>query len=205
MAMGFRLWILVWLGLLGGIPVIGDAAPLDSWIRQAEQGDVKAQLKLGQMFHEGRGVAVEYRQAMRWYRLAAAQGNAEAQNGVGTLYDNGKGVTRDYREAARWFLMAAEQDHVLARRNLGWMYEKGQGLVQDDERSYLWQFLAQRARDGKRVGQENDPCRFCATVAARMTPARIARAREMARQWKPGEPLVFAPLRPRQGSGATPR
>ncbi|MBF0190874.1 MAG: sel1 repeat family protein [Magnetococcales bacterium] len=204
MALRFRLWILVWLGM-GWMPVSGEAAPWDAWIRQAEQGDVKAQLKLGQMFHEGRGVAVEYRQAMRWYRLAAAQGNAEAQNGVGTLYDNGKGVARDYREAARWFLMAAEQGHVLARRNLGWMYEKGQGLVQDDERSYQWQYLAQMARDRQRSGQGDDPCRFCATVAARMTPARIARARERARQWQPGEPLVFAPPGFRQGSGSSRR
>ncbi|MBF0341408.1 MAG: sel1 repeat family protein [Magnetococcales bacterium] len=177
------------------LPSITWAGSLESWVKQAEKGDVQAQLQLGKAYHEGRGVGIDYREALRWYRLAAAQGSAEAQNGVGTLYDNGKGVPRDYREAAHWFLLAARQGHVLARRNLGWMHEKGQGLLKDDALSYMWQWLAETARRGVSPGQGGDVCRFCATVAARMTPEQIGRARERARKWRPEDPLVFAPDR----------
>ena len=41
-------------------------------------GHADAQVKLGHMYFEGRGVPQDYQGALRWYLLAATQGNAEA-------------------------------------------------------------------------------------------------------------------------------
>ncbi|MEO5363070.1 MAG: sel1 repeat family protein [Magnetococcus sp. DMHC-8] len=179
--------------LLIGQAVIGQAAGggMDGLHHLAEQGNVQAQRRLGQMYHDGQGVQRDYAQSMHWFRLAAAQGDAEAQNGVGTLYDNGKGVARDYQEAARWFRLAADRGHVLARRNLGWMYEKGQGFAQDYVMAYKWQYLAEMARlarqgDGSQEGV--DRCRLCNALARKMTADQVARAKELARHWQPGDP-----------------
>ena len=153
----------------------------DKWFRSAEQGDIKAQLKLGQIFYEGEGIQQDYGQAMHWFRLAAEQGNAEAQNSVGTLYDNGKGVPRDFREAAKWFRLAADQGHLLARRNLGWMYEKGQGFKQDYRLAYVWHYWAEKARLERKGGRDDGivPCRFCDALLRKMTPEQIVQAKKM--------------------------
>jgi len=44
----------------------------------AEQGDASAQYNLGVMYENGKGVAQDYREAVSWYRLAAADGNTKA-------------------------------------------------------------------------------------------------------------------------------
>jgi hypothetical protein len=44
----------------------------------AKQGNISAQLNLGVMYERGQGVAKDYAEALKWYRLAAEQGNANA-------------------------------------------------------------------------------------------------------------------------------
>ena len=44
----------------------------------------------GVMYEQGRGVAQNYRDAMRWFRLAAVQGNASAQSNLGVMYYKGQ-------------------------------------------------------------------------------------------------------------------
>lgn len=179
---------LISLTTLSLLPVsMSLAAGMEEMMRTAEHGNVKAQLKLGQMYYDGKNVKQDYKLAMRWFRLAADQGEAEAQNSVGTLYDNGKGVPKNYQEAANWFRLAADQGHVLARRNLGWMYGKGQGFAKNYVLSYMWHYLAEMAQSKKKgllddgVGQ----CRLCDAVAKHMTPSQIVQAQELAKNWKP--------------------
>ena len=45
----------------------------------------------------------DYKEAVKWYRLAAEQGGAEAQNNLGHMYDKGEGVAQDYKEAEKWY------------------------------------------------------------------------------------------------------
>src|SRR5262245_50685230 len=45
----------------------------------ADQGDAFAQLNLGVMYDNGRGVPRNYAEAAKWFRLAADQGLANAQ------------------------------------------------------------------------------------------------------------------------------
>jgi TPR repeat protein len=74
------------------------------------------------MFHNGQGVAQDYAEALRLYRLAAAQGYAMAQYNVGVMFENGEGVAQDRAEAVRWYRLAAAQgdaDATAALKRLG--------------------------------------------------------------------------------------
>ena len=75
----------------------------------AQNGDPKAQFKLGVMYQEGRGGAPDYTEAVRWFQQAADRGEAEAQNRLSFAYEKGLGVGQNYVEAYRWASLAAAQ------------------------------------------------------------------------------------------------
>jgi uncharacterized protein len=53
-------------------------------------------------------VPQDYRQAVKWYRLAAAHGNELAQVNLGLMYSKGRGgVGPDFVRAHMWFDLAA--------------------------------------------------------------------------------------------------
>ena len=55
----------------------GDYATALSLLRPlAAQGNATAQFVLGMMYNYGQGVVQDYKEAMKWSRLAAAQGDA---------------------------------------------------------------------------------------------------------------------------------
>ena len=121
------------------------ATALRLWKPLAEQGDARAQTRLGSTYVLGEGVPQDYAEAMQWYRKAAEQGHAPAQNNLGVMYEKGLGVRRDYAEAMQWYRKAAEQGDARAQHNLGVMYEKGLGVPQDyAEAVRLWKPLAEQ-------------------------------------------------------------
>ena len=46
-----------------------------------------AQYNLGVMYDNGDGVPQDYKEAVKWYRLAAEQGDASAQYNLGLMYE----------------------------------------------------------------------------------------------------------------------
>ena len=83
----------------------------------AEQGHAYAQLLLGTMYEEGRGVSQDYKRAAGWFTLAAEQGEADAQLLLSTMYGLGHGVIRDYVYAHMWWNIAASQGYKDAMEN----------------------------------------------------------------------------------------
>jgi TPR repeat protein len=75
----------------------------------ADQGNARAQFKLGKLYDDGQGVAQSDAGALKWYRLSAEQGEADAQDGLGVMHFVGQGMAKDDTEAAKWFGKAAEQ------------------------------------------------------------------------------------------------
>ena len=61
------------------------------------------------MYAQGRGVAEDDHEAVRWFRKAGEQGVARTQFLLGGMYEDGRGVKQDDREAVRWFRKAADQ------------------------------------------------------------------------------------------------
>lgn len=54
----------------------------------AEGGDAWAQYNLAGMYDDGRGVAQDRKEALKWYRLAAARRFARAQLALGAIYES---------------------------------------------------------------------------------------------------------------------
>ena len=86
----------------------------------AEQGDATAQFSLGTMYHNGESVAQDYKEAMKWFRLAVEQGTEEAvrsQNNLGWMYDQGLGVIQDNVIAHMWYNIAVSSGDETAKNN----------------------------------------------------------------------------------------
>ena len=120
----------------------------------------------------------DYATALKEFRPLAAQGNAAAQNNLGLMYSNGAGVPQDDAEAVKWYRKAAVQGYAAAQYNLGGMYGNGEGVTQDYVQAHIWYNLA--AAQGDEDARKNRDL-----VAKRMTPAQVAEAQRLAREWKP--------------------
>jgi len=181
----------VQIGSLYRTSALRDLGQAVLWYRKAaDQGDAGAQGTLAIMYEEGWGVPKNYTQAVTWYRKAADQGDAGAQNDLGLLYEKGgTGVPKDYAQAVTWFRKAADQGHPEAQAHLGEIYEAGRGVLQDYIQAYMWFNLAATPRDPESqisnqfqaeiYGQQRDQ------LADKMTPAQIAEAQQLAREWVP--------------------
>ncbi len=153
------------------------ATALKEWRPLAEQGGAAAQFNLGLMYHLGKGVPQDNKEAVRWYRQAAEQGDTWAQYNLGFMYREGKGVPQDNKEAVRLYRLAAEQGHAAAQNNLGVMYFKGRGVPKDDVLAHMWVNLAAAQGDETaRKGRDR--------LATRMTAAQLDDAQRLAREWK---------------------
>ncbi len=120
----------------------------------------------------------DYAAALGRLRPLAEHGHAEAQFNLGLMYVNGQGVAQDHTEAMKWYREAAEQELATAQYNLGLMYGLGQGVPQNFVMAHMWWTLA--ARQGHRGAAKNRDI-----AAGGMTPAQIAEAENLAREWKP--------------------
>jgi TPR repeat protein len=95
------------------------------------------------MYAAGDAVIADEKQAVEWYRKAAAQGNASGQNNLGWMLTNGLGVARDDAAALRQFRLAARKGNAFAMDNLGWMAEEGRGQAADAAEAQRWYRLAE--------------------------------------------------------------
>jgi len=87
-------------------------------------------------------------------------------------------VKQDYDKAADWFIKAANQGVIEVQFSLAGMYFMGQGVPQDYVEAHKWWNLSAS------LG-ENDAAAARDEAASQMTPAQIAEAQRLAREWKP--------------------
>ena len=176
---------------LGVMYTIGKGVPRDytggvKWFRRsAEQGNVDAQSNLGVLYSSGKGVPRDYAEAVKWFQRAAEQGNEVAQFHLGVMYSDGKGIPKGYAEAVKWFRRAAEQGFVDAQFNLGAHYASGIGVPQDYVSAHMWYNLAASRYSASERKYQKEAKKSRDRVASKMTPAQIAEAQRMAREWKP--------------------
>ena len=53
----------------------------------------------------------DYKEAIKWFRLAAEQGHSSAQINLGSIYENGEGgVPQDYRKQSGCFVLPQSRD-----------------------------------------------------------------------------------------------
>ena len=94
----------------------------------AVNGDVNAQLKLGDLYHLGIGVPVNNSEVFIWYRSAADVGNPDGIFWVGGCYQNGWGVPKDLEKAAALLRKSAEMGHAKAECQLGYCFAEAWAL-----------------------------------------------------------------------------
>ena len=94
------------------------------------------------------------------------------------MYEGGLGVPEDYASAVMWFRRAADQGLKTAQWDLGLMYENGFGVQRDYVQAHMWYNLS--ATQGWAVAADARN-----KLERAMTPAQIAEAQGLAREWKP--------------------
>lgn len=112
-----------------------------------DRGITEAQLRLGWLYSEGKGVAKDENAAIKLYSAAAEQRHPEAEFNVGNFYHHGKGgVPKDDKKAAMWFLRSAKRGYIDSQFNLGRMLFLGEGVGRDRKQGLMW--LDRSARQG---------------------------------------------------------
>lgn len=116
-----------------------DESPEDpqSLRAKAAKGDPAAQLELAIALRDGKGIAKNDAEAMKWAHQAADQGNADAQDFVGFAYLRGAVVKRNTALAFAYFKEAAAES-AQAAFNLGQCYFGAQGTEQDCAKGIEW-------------------------------------------------------------------
>lgn len=89
----------------------------------------------GDDFYYGRGCAVDYTQAMYWYRRAAEAGNIYSPNSIGICYQNGYGVPQSGEQAASWFEKAYKAGNPQGAYNLAECYFNGVGVRKNTDQA----------------------------------------------------------------------
>ena len=126
----------------------------------------------------GRGVRQDYKEAFKWFSLAAEQGERMAQYSVALCYDDGDGVRENHQMAAKWYRLSAEQGWTDSQNNLAIMCANGEGIPRNPVMAYFW-FHQASAGGHARAGILRDK------VAQRMTNAQFNEALSLIRDWKP--------------------
>jgi len=153
-------------------------------IEDAEGGDSAAQALMGFIYRDGKGVAKDDAEAVKWYRRSAEQGETLGQYMLGVVHLFGQGVPRDLAEAASWFRKAAEQGNRRAQYAIGLMHYRGDGVSRELIASYMWLTLAAK--------YDKDAAELLTKVGAEMTAEQREEARRLAAAWRPKRRSDFA-------------
>ncbi len=105
---------------------------------------------------------------------------------AGPLEDGTAAYQRgDYATALRLLRPLAEQGHARAQYNLGVAYHQGKGVPQDYVLAHMWSNLAASRFEDYVIVERDQAVRRRDSIASKMTPAQIAEAQRLAREWKP--------------------
>ncbi|QVM92360.1 sel1 repeat family protein [Pseudomonas entomophila] len=94
----------------------------------AGQGVVEAQLLLGQILLDGRGIEQDALVARRWFAIAAQAGSAMAHNMLGRCLEHGWGGEVSLAQAAIHYARAADAGLDWGLYNLGNLLATGRGV-----------------------------------------------------------------------------
>ena len=97
------------------------------WMPLAKRGNAEAQYCIGTLYHFGRGVTENHKEAFKWTKRAAEQKHSTAEWTLGLYYDVPycNGIYRDIKKAVRWFRRSAKQGNVDGQQSLGSLYLRG--------------------------------------------------------------------------------
>jgi TPR repeat protein len=158
------------------------------WYRiAANQGHVLAQVDLGKLYLEGKGVLQDAAEAEKWFRQAAERGYYGAQLALADLYTSGGAFPIDQKQAAFWYERAAVQGSPIGQAAVGLSYMKGWGVAFDLVKAHMWFNLAASTFVPYTEEQKkwyNQVIEMRNLVSSKMTSGEIREAQRLAREWK---------------------
>ncbi|MEH2511783.1 localization factor PodJL [Nitrobacteraceae bacterium AZCC 1564] len=104
----------------------------------ANKGNPGAAFEIGVRYAEGRGVASDYAEAMKWYERASQGGIVPATFRLGALYEKGLGAKKDLETARRYYIQAAEKGSAKAMHNLAVLDADGGGAGPNYKGAAQW-------------------------------------------------------------------
>lgn len=121
----------------------------------ADKGNPQAQLQLGMLYYNGRGVKENEKLAVELLTKSANQGNVEAMLQLGNAFTFGnetvKLVADPDVEAARWYFKAASAGNADAQYTLGLLFMAGKGVERNDKEATAW--MQKAAKQGHKDAQ----------------------------------------------------
>jgi TPR repeat protein len=153
----------------------------------AEDGDARAQSRLGYLYRHGTGNVVDAAASLRWLNAAVRQGDLVAINNLGDAYETGFGVPRDMQRAMALYRQAALAGSPSAFSSLASVHEKGLGTRVDPVLAYTYLLLRQRFIAAARPGAVAEE-RTLAMAATLQEPQK-EQARAVAQAWQIGQAL----------------
>ncbi|MGE3319300.1 MAG: SEL1-like repeat protein [Candidatus Berkiella sp.] len=117
---------------------LGTDAAVEVCTREAQAGDLNAQVTLANLYLNGTLGTDDYKQALPWLILAASQGHTEAQMQVARSLQLGRGTAKNEEQAFHWIQLAAKGNHPEAQVALGQCYLEGKGVAKDENMAITW-------------------------------------------------------------------
>ena len=88
----------------------------------------------------------DYKEAVRWYKIAAERKYRGAMYALARMFQRGRGTKKNYSKAIQWFRLANQLKHPSAPYQIARMYEAGQGVLKDRAQAIRWYRLALQRR-----------------------------------------------------------
>lgn len=112
-------------------PLLANTHQINQYRIEADKGNTKAMVQLGECYLTGKGVEKNEAEAFKLFYAAADKGDAHAMYQLGICYLDGKGVAMNSNEAIKLFHTAADKDDTKALCKLAGCYLYGKGVKQD--------------------------------------------------------------------------
>ena len=117
----------------------------------AEKGVSRAMLMLGNIYYTGKGVPQSYREAAKWYEMAAEGLESYGLCNLGYCYYYGRDMDVNYKRAYECFSLSAFMRNPNAMYKLGDMYYYGNHVGEDKNAAFYWYCEALDNLDGEDV------------------------------------------------------
>ena len=152
----------------------------------ANRGDQWAQLHLAQMYRTGVGLPSnvpgtgrhpDFKQALTWFRAAAAQNNRVALFALGSMSQMGQGAPPDDTKAFEYFEMSAAHRYAPADVALGRAHELGRGTAVNLLHAYVGYSLASEQGDPQGINALR-------SLSLRLSASEVQQARNLLSDFK---------------------
>jgi len=117
----------------------------------AGRGISRAMLLLGTIYYTGKGVGQCYKEAVKWYELAAEGLESYGLCNLGYCYYYGRDIEVNFKRAYECFSLSAYMRNPNSMYKLGDMYYYGNHVKEDKDAAYYWYCEALDNLDGEDV------------------------------------------------------